>query len=150
MTPLSVNNHDRNTPAPPFHDLVSEITGSMVLPGEQLYDEARAVYNAMIDRRPAAIVKCADAVDVAACVRFASRHGIDLAVRGGGHSAGGLSVWDDALVSICPRSVARRWILRGIQSRSRVALRGRTSIAPPWHTAWPRRLVSSPLRGSAV
>lgn len=98
MTPTSVKNRHQDTPAPPYHDLASEITGSMIVPGDRLYDETRAVYNAMIDRRPAAIVKCAGTSDVAACVRFASRHGIDLAVRGGGHSAGGLGVWDDALV----------------------------------------------------
>jgi FAD/FMN-containing dehydrogenase len=92
MTPTSVKDRNRDTPAPPYHDLASEITGSMIVPGDRLYDETRAVYNAMIDRRPAALVKCADSSDVAACVRFASRHGIDLAVRGGGHSAGGLGV----------------------------------------------------------
>jgi FAD/FMN-containing dehydrogenase len=52
----------------------------------------------MIDRRPAAIAQCADAEDVVACVRFAAASGIDLAVRGGGHNAGGLGVGDDALV----------------------------------------------------
>ena len=53
---------------------------------------ARAVYNAMIDRRPAAIARCADTADVVACVDFAREHGIDPAVRGGGHNAAGLGV----------------------------------------------------------
>ena len=66
--------------------------------GRPGYDEARAVYNAMIDSRPAAIARCRDVADVVACVRFAREHGLDLAVRGGGHNAGGLGVWDDALV----------------------------------------------------
>jgi FAD/FMN-containing dehydrogenase len=98
MTPKKFKYQDRDTPAPPYHELASEVAGPMIVPGDPLYDEARTVYNAMIDRRPAAIVNCIDASDVVACVRFASQHGIDLAVRGGGHSAGGLGVWDDALV----------------------------------------------------
>src|SRR5689334_996543 len=52
----------------------------------------------MIDRHPAAIVRCADTADVIACVRFARAHGLDIAVRGGGHNAAGLAVADDALV----------------------------------------------------
>ena len=98
MTPTSIENQTRNTPSPPYHDLAAGIVGPMIMPGDPLYDEARTVYNAMIDRRPAAIVKCVAPSDVVASVRFASQHGVDLAVRGGGHSAGGLGVWDDALV----------------------------------------------------
>ena len=67
-------------------------------PGDPGYDEARAVYNAMIDKRPAAIARCRDTADVIACVRFAREHDLEIAVRGGGHNAAGLGVWDDALV----------------------------------------------------
>src|SRR5881275_1640055 len=52
----------------------------------------------MIDKRPAAIARCRDAADVVSCVRFAREHGVEIAVRGGGHNAGGLGVADDALV----------------------------------------------------
>ena len=52
----------------------------------------------MIDKHPAAIARCRDTADVIACVRFAREHGIEIAVRGGGHNAAGLGVWDDALV----------------------------------------------------
>src|SRR5439155_876018 len=62
------------------------------------YAQARAVYNAMIDKHPAAIARCRDTADVIACVRFAREHGVEIAVRGGGHNAGGLGVADDALV----------------------------------------------------
>src|SRR5262249_57058696 len=62
------------------------------------YDQAREVYNAMIDKRPAAIARCRDVIDVISCVRFGRAHGIEIAVRGGGHNAAGLGVWDDALV----------------------------------------------------
>jgi FAD/FMN-containing dehydrogenase len=70
----------------------------LVMPADRGYDEARAVYNAMIDRRPAAVATCASVGDVVAAVNFARDHRLEVAVRGGGHNAGGLGVWDDALV----------------------------------------------------
>ncbi len=84
--------------APPYPELAATLRGRLITPEAEDYDTARAVYNAMIDRRPAAIARVADAADVVACVNFARAHGVDLAVRGGGHNAGGLAVWDDALV----------------------------------------------------
>jgi FAD/FMN-containing dehydrogenase len=83
--------------APPLTSLEG-FRGTLVRPGDAGYDEARAVYNAMIDRYPALIARCADADDVVACVNLARDQDIPLAVRGGGHNAGGLGVWDDALV----------------------------------------------------
>lgn len=82
----------------PWEELAPLLRGPLVLPGDDDYDEVRAVYNGMIDRRPAAIVRCRDTVDVVAAVGFAREQGLDVAVRGGGHNAGGLGVWDDALV----------------------------------------------------
>jgi hypothetical protein len=81
-----------------YQQLGDALRGDLIEPGDPGYDEARAVYNAMIDKRPAAIARCRDAADVVACVRFGRDQGIELAVRGGGHSAAGLGVWDDALV----------------------------------------------------
>ena len=81
-----------------YADLAAAVRGSLILPGEPEYDQARAVYNGMIDKHPAAIARCRDAADVITCVRFAREHGVEIAVRGGGHSAAGLGVWDDALV----------------------------------------------------
>ena len=98
MTSTTTKSHDRHRPGPPYDELAAGLRASMITPDDPDYDDARAVYNAMIDRRPAAIVRCSDVSDVVACVRFAGQHGIDLAVRGGGHNAGGLGVWDDALV----------------------------------------------------
>jgi FAD/FMN-containing dehydrogenase len=72
--------------------------GDLITPGDAGYDDSRAVYNGMIDKRPAAIARCRDVADVIACVRFGREHDIEIAVRGGGHNAGGLGVWDDALV----------------------------------------------------
>ena len=68
------------------------------MPGDPGYDAARAVYNGMIDKHPAAIARCRDVADVVTCVRFGRDHGVELAVRGGGHNAAGLGVADDALV----------------------------------------------------
>jgi FAD/FMN-containing dehydrogenase len=78
--------------------LAVQLHGTLVRKGDPGYDDARRVYNGMIDKHPAAVVHCRDSADVAACVRFAAEHGIDLAVRGGAHNAAGLGVWDDALV----------------------------------------------------
>ncbi len=81
-----------------FDTLQAEMRGPVIQPGDAGYDEARAVYNAMIDRRPAAIARCADVADVMTAVRFAGGNGQTVSVRGGGHNAAGLGVWDDALV----------------------------------------------------
>ncbi|MGH3454394.1 MAG: FAD-binding oxidoreductase, partial [Nocardioidaceae bacterium] len=67
-------------------------------PNDPRYDEARAVYNAMIDRRPALIARCADAGEVAKVVNYARERGQLLAVRGGGHNGAGLGTVDDGVV----------------------------------------------------
>src|SRR6185312_3069733 len=82
----------------PYEDLAAAVRGSVILPGDPEYDQARAVYNGMIDKHPAAIARCRDVADVITCVRFAREHGVEIAVRSGGHSAAGLGVWDGALV----------------------------------------------------
>ncbi len=76
----------------------NSLHGKLVLPTDAGYDTVRKVYNGMIDKRPAMIVQCADVQDVIACVNFARENKILLAVRGGGHNAGGLGIADDALV----------------------------------------------------
>ena len=81
-----------------FADLAAALRGDLVTPGDEGYDAARAVYNGMIDKRPAAVARCRDAADVIAAVAFARAHGLEIAVRGGGHHAAGFGTWDDALV----------------------------------------------------
>ncbi|MFF2505125.1 FAD-binding oxidoreductase [Streptomyces sp. NPDC058067] len=72
----------------------AELRGPVIGPGDPDYDGAREIYNAMIDRRPAAFVKCSDAADVMSAVDFVRDHELELAVRGGGHSGGGLCLVD--------------------------------------------------------
>lgn len=78
--------------------LGSRLHGELVRPGHPSYDEQRRVWNGSIDRHPAVIVRCLDAVDVSAAVTFARRSDLPLAVRGGGHSFAGLSVCDGGVV----------------------------------------------------
>jgi FAD/FMN-containing dehydrogenase len=81
-----------------YDELKTAMRGPVIQPGDDGYDSSRAVYNAMIDRRPAAIARCSDVADVMTAVRYARERGLTVTVRGGGHNAGGLGVWDDALV----------------------------------------------------
>jgi FAD/FMN-containing dehydrogenase len=78
--------------------LRDELRGPLHLAGEPGYDAARAVYNAMIDKSPALVARCADVADVIAGVRFAREQGLALAVRGGGHNGAGLGTCDGGLV----------------------------------------------------
>src|SRR5438552_18458239 len=76
----------------------TSLRGRLIGPEDAEYDQARQVYNAMIDRHPALIARCVDVADVIAAVNFAREHELTLAVRGGGHSGPGLGTCDDGLV----------------------------------------------------
>jgi FAD/FMN-containing dehydrogenase len=78
--------------------LAEHLTGAVIGPDHPAYDEARRVWNGMIDRRPVTIARCADAEDVATAVRFACEYDLPLAVRGGGHNVAGTAVCDDGIV----------------------------------------------------
>ncbi|MEX2246862.1 MAG: FAD-binding oxidoreductase [Dehalococcoidia bacterium] len=79
-------------------ELRGALRGPLILPEDAGYDEARAVWNAMIDRRPTAIARCLGVADVVAGVNFAREHGLALSVRGGGHNIAGLATGDGALM----------------------------------------------------
>ncbi|MDQ3225729.1 MAG: FAD-binding oxidoreductase [Chloroflexota bacterium] len=78
--------------------LAATMRGPLIQAGDPSYDEARTVYNAMIDKRPALIAQCANVADVIAAVNFARDNGIVVAIRGGGHNGAGLGMVDDGLV----------------------------------------------------
>jgi FAD/FMN-containing dehydrogenase len=79
-------------------ELRTSLRGDLIGPDDGSYDEARKVYNGMIDRRPAGIVRAADVADVIAAVDVAREQGLDLSVRGGGHSVPGFGTNDGGLV----------------------------------------------------
>ncbi|QIO23509.1 FAD-binding oxidoreductase [Haloarcula sp. JP-L23] len=74
------------------------VHGAVIRPGDDAYDDARAVWNGMIDKHPAAIVRCAGVRDVIETVAFARKADVPLAVRGGGHNVAGTAVCDDGVV----------------------------------------------------
>jgi FAD/FMN-containing dehydrogenase len=76
----------------------ASLRGELIEPGDASYEEARKVYNRMIERRPRLIVRCADVADVMAAVKFGREQKVLVAIRCGGHNAGGLGVCDDGLV----------------------------------------------------
>jgi len=79
-------------------ELGGSFNGELIGPDDASYNEGRAVFNAMIDRRPALIVRPSNAAAVSAAVEFGRSHDLPIAVRGGGHNGGGLGVVDDGIV----------------------------------------------------
>lgn len=82
-----------------WRELRSALAGETLAENEQGYEEARALWNGMIDRRPRLIARCADPDDVVRCVRFAGEQGVELTVRGGGHNIGGRALVEGGLVA---------------------------------------------------
>jgi FAD/FMN-containing dehydrogenase len=78
--------------------LAQMLRGRVIRPGDHDYDEARALYNGMIDKRPRLIARCVDVADVIAAVNYARDQGLLLAIRGGGHNGPGLGSCNDGLV----------------------------------------------------
>lgn len=93
-------NLPRSTPLPDetVEQLAAPLRGAVIQPSDPRYDEARSVYNAMIDKYPALIARCVDVADVIAAVNFAREKGLLLAIRGGGHNGAGLGTCDGGLV----------------------------------------------------
>jgi FAD/FMN-containing dehydrogenase len=78
--------------------LEANLRGRIILPENQDYNEARKVYNGMIDKRPKMIVCCVNAADVRLAVEFARENDLVVAVRGGGHNGAGLATCEDGMV----------------------------------------------------
>jgi FAD/FMN-containing dehydrogenase len=80
------------------NELRGRMSGQVVTPDDAAYDDARAIYNAMIDRRPAVIARCRSVTDVQAALDAGRRAGLPIAVRGGGHNGPGFGTVDGGLV----------------------------------------------------
>jgi FAD/FMN-containing dehydrogenase len=78
--------------------LAGQVRGRVLRPGDGGFEEARRVWNGMIDRTPTVIVRCTGVADVLRALEFARRHGLVIAVRGGGHNVAGNAVCDGGLV----------------------------------------------------
>jgi FAD/FMN-containing dehydrogenase len=83
---------------PTIEQLREQVRGEVIAPQDEGYEGARRVYNAMIERRPAVVVRAANAGDAIAAVTFARENQLDLAIRGGGHSVPGFGTCDDGVV----------------------------------------------------
>lgn len=124
MRDTNIVNFDSGTTtvhAAEIEALAAGLRGNVVEPDDVSYDEARLVWNAMIDRRPALIVRCAGASDVVQAVRFAREHSLLVSVRGGGHNIAGNAVCDGGVlidlsqmrsVRVDP-SIQRAWVEPG-------------------------------------
>ncbi|HVD54595.1 MAG TPA: FAD-binding oxidoreductase [Propionibacteriaceae bacterium] len=88
---MGINEHDLSR-------LNSKVQGRVMVPGDDGYDSARALWNAMVDRRPAAVVRCTSSADVAAAIDFARSNDLEIGVRCGGHSVLGISVPDGGML----------------------------------------------------
>jgi FAD/FMN-containing dehydrogenase len=77
---------------------ISGFRGDVITPDRNGYDDARAVWNGTVDRRPRLIARCSGTADVAAAVRFARDPDLEIAVRGGGHNVAGTAVCDDGIL----------------------------------------------------
>jgi FAD/FMN-containing dehydrogenase len=94
VTPATLKNLSPET----LDQLRAQLRGALCLPGEPGYEQARTIWNAMIDKRPALVVRAAGASDVMRAVAFARQHELRLSVRGGGHNIAGSAVVDDGLM----------------------------------------------------
>src|SRR5271168_3567459 len=81
-----------------FSALAQDFRGHLVSPTDAGYDDARKLYNGMIDKRPRLVAQCVDVADVIAAVNYGRDNGMIIAIRGGGHNGPGLGSVDDGLV----------------------------------------------------
>jgi FAD/FMN-containing dehydrogenase len=94
----TIDGRDVELAADAITGLKARLRGPLILPGEPGYEDSRTVWNAMIDRRPALVVRCLGTADVIASVQFAREHDLLLCIKGGGHNIAGLAVADGSLL----------------------------------------------------
>jgi FAD/FMN-containing dehydrogenase len=94
----SIDGREIDLPDDVVDTIRTRVRGPVLRVDDPGYDDARSVWNAMIDRRPALAVRCLGTADVIACVRFAREHDLLLCIKGGGHNIAGLAVEDGALL----------------------------------------------------
>ena len=108
-----------------FEELKGTVKGEILRPRDSAYENARKIWNAMIDKRPAVIVRCVTTADVVHAVNFARDHGVVLAVRGGGHHIAGNALCDDGLVI----DLSKMKAARVDPARRRVTIEGGATLA---------------------
>ena len=117
----------------------SKLKGQIVLPSNSSYDEVREIWNAMIERRPALIVRCAEADDVPNAISFARENGLEISIRGAGHNIAGNALCDNGLM--IDFSTMRNVRVDAEKRRPMLNLAQRWLILMRRHslTGWPRR-----------
>src|SRR4051812_41504073 len=88
----------RAIPMSAISDFTATFRGELLSPSTPDYDEARKVWNGMVDRHPAHIARCKSVADVQSAIRYGRENKVPIAIRGGGHNAAGLGVCDDGIV----------------------------------------------------
>jgi FAD/FMN-containing dehydrogenase len=111
-------------------DLKGSLRGQLIEPEDRSYEEARALYNGMINKRPLAIARCADVADVIAAVNFGRDNALPIAIRGGGHNGPGLGSVEKGLVIDLSEMKAYALTLRLRRRASAPAAPRATSITP--------------------
>ena|SRR6186713_2374210 len=121
-----------------IESLRTAVRGNVITPADAGFDDARRVWNAIIDRRPAAIVRCRAAADVIATVNFARDNQLPLAIRGGAHNVAGRCTCDDGIVIDFSEMKSIRVDPAAQTVRAEPGLRWRSSIARRRRSGWRR------------
>ena len=117
--------------------LRGQMAGEVITAADASYDDTRRVHNGLIDRRPVLIARCRGTADVQAAVRAAREHGLEIAVRGGGHNVAGNAVCDGGLVIDLSMMRGVHVDPRARCARAQGGVTWATITARPSSTGWP-------------